>query len=143
MLSRQQLAALLVAVTFVLAGAAWALSSPPGSAPDDDRHLASIWCGWGISSGVCDSPATPGGPRMVRADAVYSPCFAFHPEISGSCSYTLGSEPVNARPYGSDYPPLFYAAMRTFVSDSLDTSVVLMRLANALLGAVLLGAAVA
>ncbi len=140
---RRQFAALLVGVTFVFAATAWAVSSPPGSAPDDDRHLPSIWCGWGISAGTCDPPATPGGLRRVRSDLVRAPCFAFNPEKSGACTYALGHELVAARTFDGEYPPVFYAAMRIFVGNSVATSVVLMRFANVLLGAVLLGAAVA
>jgi hypothetical protein len=141
---RRQIPALLVAVTFVLAGGAWAVSSPAGSSPDDDYHLASIWCGWGVSEGTCEAPADPGGERLVRGDVVHAPCIAFHSETSGSCSYGLDASPVPARTNADGaYPPLFYATMRVFVGDGVATSVVRMRLCNLLLGAVMLGAAVA
>ena len=29
--------------------AGWSLASPAGSSPDDDYHLASIWCAQGLS----------------------------------------------------------------------------------------------
>src|SRR4051794_36991333 len=139
----RNLQSLLVAVAFCLAGAAWAVSSPPGSSPDDDYHLASIWCGWGVSTGTCGEPNEPGGLRLVRRDAIGAPCYAFHAETSGSCIYDLQSEPVPARSnQDGTYPPVFYAAMRTFVGENVGTSVLRMRLANVLLTGCLLAAAI-
>ena len=37
----------LCALALVAVGLAWSLASPAGSSPDDDFHLASIWCATG------------------------------------------------------------------------------------------------
>ena len=41
----------LLAFWVVLVG--WAMASPMGSAPDDDYHLASIWCAEGVAADAC------------------------------------------------------------------------------------------
>lgn len=33
---------------------AWAFASPAGSSPDDDYHLASIWCAQGERDSICE-----------------------------------------------------------------------------------------
>ena len=33
-----------VTLAAIVCGAMWALSSPPGSSPDDNYHQATIWC---------------------------------------------------------------------------------------------------
>ena len=40
----------LVPLLAILALACWALASPVGSSPDDNFHLASIWCAGGNES---------------------------------------------------------------------------------------------
>ena len=41
-------------VAFFVMCAGWALTSPPGSSPDDDFHLTSIWCAAGTQDGRCE-----------------------------------------------------------------------------------------
>jgi hypothetical protein len=129
---------LIVALTFLFAGAAWAVSSTPGSSPDDDFHLPSIWCADLSDSSSC--PKTDSQPS-VPVNVVRAPCYAFNATVSGACSYSLSHEPVPARVNDGIYPGLFYDAMHLFVGDSVAESVVRMRLANTVLAALLLGAA--
>lgn len=132
----------------------WALASPPGSSPDDDFHLASIWCSWGADAAGCtvlEEPAPTDHLTVSVPDLAIesSHCAAFKPEVSGGCSY-LNPDGSSAQPdpevyvmraNNRSYPELFYAMMRPFVVDSAATSVVLMRLASAVLGIALLVAA--
>lgn len=140
------LAGVLVGVTFFLMAAAWAVTSPPGSSPDDDFHLSSIWCAWGDSPDLCqhvDGTFRPGeAAALVPADVARAACFAFKSNDSGACYYTLDKQLVPARINGGSYPGLFYVVMRAFVTDTATRSVLLMRGVNALLAALLLGAAV-
>lgn len=143
---RAMLPAVLVAMTLMLTGTAWALSSPAGSSPDDDFHLASIWCAWGGEPGTCDIRKT--GPNQevafVAIDVVRAPCFAYDANKSGACSFGLSQREVPAR-INNDrgYPGLFYTAMRLFVRDSVPESVLTMRIVNLLLASVMLGATIA
>jgi hypothetical protein len=129
-----------VALAFFCAGTAWALSSAPGSSPDDNFHLASIWCAWGTDANNCH---VQNGTHTVPADVVNAACFAFNSSTSGACSYALKRDFVPAAVNSGEYPGLFYLGMRGFVGNSVAGSVVRMRIANVCLATVLLGAAIA
>lgn len=139
-------AASLTSALLLAFGAAWAVSSPPGSSPDDDYHLASIWCAWGERAGVCEQEEAGSagvGSAQVPVDVVRAPCFAYDATASGACGYSLpSSDLVGARVNDGSYPGLFYLTMRLFVHGSVDEAVVAMRITNVVLAAVLLGAAI-
>jgi hypothetical protein len=116
----------------------WGLASPVGSSPDDDFHLASIWCGQGQASG-CQAAAASDERTVYRDLVIDSVCFAFNPNASASCQGAdFGQNPsdVVTTPRGNFtglYPPLFYFTMRFLVGPDIDTSVLLMRAANSVL----------
>lgn len=136
---------LLIGVLVVLlwlAGAAWAFASPTLSSPDDDYHLARIYC----AAGVADCSA--GGVRTY-------PCFAWQPGVSGDClpreavSMTVDT-PKALQPSGSllvpptdgisdGRPALYETVMAPLVGDTLDRTSSAVRLANVTL-AVLMAA---
>jgi hypothetical protein len=123
------------------------------SSPDDDFHLASIWCAWGQRASGCRllGEPDPSGPLAVDIDPLgpyVSDCMAFHPETSGSCIFvrpdgTTGL--VEDRNYPSranngGYPRLFYATMRLLVTPNVQLSIVVMRWVNFMIaGCLLLG----
>lgn len=112
---------------------AWAYSSPVGSSPDDDFHLAAIWCGLGERAGVCENPGDGTLHRLVPAPLPVAPCYAFNDEQSGDCwiADTPGMTMVVRANADGLYPPLFYATMSSLVGDDVQTSVIVMRLFNA------------
>lgn len=119
----------------------WAISSPVGATPDEDYHLASIWCGQGFRENYCE-PATAKNERVIPETLLRaSQCFAFAPGQPAGC-IDYSSEPkistsrVNSN---SSYPPIFYWANSWFVSGSIEISVLLMRIFNALIFIVPLG----
>ena len=115
---------------------AWAFASPVGASPDDDYHLASIWCGQGVREGLCE-PGDEPGERRVPAGLINTPaCYAFQPEQSGACgdpqdTSLVGTTRGNFANGG--YPPVFYAAMSVFAGENQAQSVIAMRVVNALL----------
>jgi len=124
----------------------WGLSSPVGSSPDDDFHLASIWCGLGERDGLC-GPGTGDTSREVNRDLVVtSVCYAYDPEKSAGCQGDgFGEDPatrvVTERGnFAGLYPPVFYAVTSLFASQNLDVSTILVRGFNALLFIGLVGA---
>ena len=126
-----------------LALAAWAVSSPVGSSPDDDYHLASIWCGDGIRSGLCESGSNDKS-RLVPLAIAYSICYAYNPELNATCQENnlainsdLFYETERLNTTGL-YPPLFYSLLGLFASDHLQLSVIVMRLFNSALFTMLL-----
>ncbi|QUW18566.1 DUF2142 domain-containing protein [Agrococcus sp. Marseille-Q4369] len=131
---RRLVALIAVPVAMVVALLSWAVSSPPGSSPDDDFHMASIWCAGGPVDDRCE--IVDDDARLVP-DAIspVAACYVFVPTSAGACPVREGVMTPTDRGNWVDesYPPLFYSAMSAFVSDDIQTSVVLMRAANAVL----------
>lgn len=134
-------------VLLLLTLCSWALSSPAGSSPDDDFHVASIWCAYGEREGLCESSDRAETERLVPAPIVHMTCFAFNEQVSGECqngtTETPSAEllPVNHGNWnGATYPPLFYGLFGLFASQNVAVSIVAIRLVNALLATVLLTA---
>ncbi|KRA22242.1 hypothetical protein ASD65_17220 [Microbacterium sp. Root61] len=96
--------------------------------------MASIWCAGGDVEGRCEATSSPDYMMLPGEIVKGSKCFAFYPEQSASC-------PLPDRMIRTDrgnwldhsYPPYFYSVMSVFVTDDLETSIVLMRSFNALL----------
>lgn len=115
---------------------AWSFASPVGSSPDDDFHLASIWCGIGERTGLCELPdeAANAAPtsRMVPAALINSPCFAFKPEQDAGCWDPAVQELALVERANVDnlYPRLFYGTASLFASTDPQLSVIAIRLAN-------------
>lgn len=137
-----------VTMAAIVCGAMWALSSPPGSSPDDNYHQATIWC---VDASATTSPDTcrvvgeseTTGGRVVEVPAlVANPnCFAFVPTESGACQRPLKSALATTETIDNgSYPGGFYRVMHLLVRDSIPESIVAMRIANVTLAALLLGA---
>ncbi|QGQ18886.1 DUF2142 domain-containing protein [Cellulomonas sp. JZ18] len=132
------LAALLVALL------GWALASPVGATPDEDYHLASIWCGQGERDGLCEA-GDGETSREVQQRLLSSPCYAFEPAESAACQgpvMTEDTELVDSERgnFVGAYPPVFYFVMSIFVGDEVADSVLVMRAVNALLVVLLVAA---
>jgi len=130
---RPILLAVLIPVLAFVALSAWAFSSPVGSSPDDDFHLAAIWCGLGEREGLCEDPGDGGFERLVPAPLESASCFAFHTERTGDC-WTPETDGLTEVPRANAdglYPPLFYGTMSVFASPDVQTSVIAMRSFNA------------
>lgn len=122
-----QVAAGLAATVLLLAAlAAWALASPVGSSPDDNFHLANIYCS--------------AGQANCRAEGVREvPCYAGDGNVSADCQHDAGVEvPSTTGIRGGWYPPLYYSTMSTVVGDTVRTTTLTVRLANSVLAVVLL-----
>lgn len=128
------LAVLLSFLSFV----SWGISSPVGSSPDDDFHLASIWCGQGPATNECEL-GTSENTRIVPADLAYSICYAYNSETSGECQGSTFNTGISGNfetargNFTGLYPPVFYYTMNFFVGPGIEKSVLLMRLFNILL----------
>ena len=141
----RHLATVVVALGAVVCGAMWALSSPPGSSPDDNYHQATIWCvGATATSDTCHvvGESATGGRRVEVPALVANPnCYAFVPTESGACQRSLRGQMVETEAIDNgQYPGGFYRVMHLFVGDSIAESIVLMRMVNVGLAALLLGA---
>lgn len=158
-----------VALCGALTLACWGATTPTGSSPDDDFHLASIWCANGpvkgaVTGDVCtEVTGHRGQGTVVRVlpEAVAladcrtwftstSACEAY--KVSQICDhYTGPPSPVCTRDLkpgtgahaANDglYPGGFYKAMHLFTSGDATASIVWMRVANAMLAMLVIGLA--
>ena len=122
-----------IALTLV-ALSAWAFSSPAGSSPDDDFHLASIWCGQGERDGLCEQ-VTPDS-AFVPENVVRAPCFAFNEKATAECQSGLSPSLIevgHVNVVERSYPGGFYWVHSLFAGKDVHLSVLLMRLVNVLL----------
>ena len=149
MKSTSWIAATVVAtVAAIVCGAMWALSSPPGSSPDDNYHQTTIWCVGATATSSPDTCRVDGtsqttGGRVVTVPALVGnpSCYAFVPAESGACQRPLeGGQVTTEAVDGGTYPGGFYRVMHLLVRDSIPESIVAMRVANVVLAALLLGA---
>ncbi len=141
-------AILVICASIVLS--TWALASPPGSSPDDEFHLASIWCATGVGSTTCPQE-NDGEVLLPKAIAVApgqgKPCFVPYPDTSGLCLFTGNTNELV--PHSEDrinsgaYPPVYYRVMHGWVSSHAVASATLMRLFNGALAVALLFATLA
>lgn len=133
------LGALLVALL------AWAVASPVGASPDEDYHLASIWCAQGERDGLCAPGDGPERREVQRRLLTAQGCYNFQPEESAACqaermadsTTTLESDRGN---FNGSYPPVFYFVQGLLASERVIDAVLLMRAANALFAVLLLAA---
>ncbi len=129
-------------VAALIAGAMWTISSPPGSTPDEDFHLGSIWCAWGVEvTGCVEGGKYPdgvagGNVAVVPALAPTSHQCYFIPQIGGgpntsaACQDKPENQTQNFRTNSGDYPSGFYSFMRLFVGPDSKQSVIIMRLVS-------------
>jgi hypothetical protein len=121
---------------FVALGA-WSLSSSVGASPDDDFHLASIWCGAGEKPGLCEDTGQE-GHRLVLPGLVQSGCYVFEPAQSAECQeenqiFTRSTLIDTTRgSFISNYPPVYYAMMSGFATSDIPLSVIAIRIINSL-----------
>jgi hypothetical protein len=118
----------------------WAYASPVGASPDEDYHLASIWCGQGFAEGVCEPGAAAGSRRVPAEFPDEMVCYRWEPTQSAACQVAPTGELVDTDRgnFAGMYPPVFYWVFGTFTADAISVSVLAMRLINVLLFVALL-----
>ena len=138
--------AILAAVAAMITLLCWALSSPPGSSPDDTFHMNSIWCGQGLSEDHCQGEPGDTVTRIVPHQVTTPQCFTGNGGASAGCRATdyddsmtpdASTEIGNWR--GGGYPPVYYGFMNLFIQDTLDESITMMRSVNSALVVLLVG----
>lgn len=118
----------------LLAMFTWALASPAGSSPDDNFHLASIWCGQSDRAELCSTAQNQYWEVPSSAYEAAS-CFAYHPEIGASCQDELlhtssGLVPAPHSNQDHSYPPGFYSTLSIFASKDVSSAVLVIRSFN-------------
>lgn len=123
-----------IPVLLFLALAGWAVATPVGSTPDEDFHLASIWCGLGDRAGLCE-PGPNANEREVPEALIQAPCFRNVATKTATCQ-NLGDTALTATKRVNatgEYPPIYYAVTGILASRSVAASVLAIRLFNAAL----------
>ena len=131
---------LLLGMSLLVAFVAWAFASPVASSADDRFHHTSTWCAWG-SWAQCQ--VGPDGEALVPAQLADA-CFTSDSTISAACQKSGTSEwisPGGALSSAAGRPLLVYQWQRLFVTNSIETSVLGIRIANAILASLVLTAA--
>jgi len=112
----------------------WAFSSPVGSSPDEDYHLASIWCAAGDRTSLCEQSGAP-GVRFVPLAFTNDPCYSRDSTEAATCQEGAFTDPelvLSSRGnFTGAYPPVFYGTMSMLATDDVQTSVLMMRMLNA------------
>jgi hypothetical protein len=111
---------------FISAG--WAFASPPGSSPDEDAHLTTAWCQSKYGSENCvEIPL-----RVVESGK----CFFLDADTIPTCENKLSDS--NVAPERILSGNIYYRVISNLIEESsIDRSIVLMRLLNALIFSVL------
>lgn len=127
----------LVPILILVALTAWGLASPMGSSPDDDFHLASAWCASINPAAGCEE-GTAANNREVPEILLKSACYLPSPATSAGCQarldFDVSSTELSQRGnFVGGYPPVFYAVMGLFATPDVVSSVLVMRLVNALI----------
>lgn len=135
---RRVLFALGIMLLAFLSLGAWAVASPVGSSPDEDFHLASIWCGAGEREGLCGQGSSP-DHRAIPNSIEDSICYAHDNEQSAACQgdtfFQAGFELIDSKRVntGGQYPSGYYFWTSWFASDNLTVSVLVIRVLQAAL----------
>lgn len=112
----------------------WLSSSPIGSSPDDDYHLASIWCAPGHVTNLCKE-TNSAQTREISTQFKELICFAHKPDLGGVCQQNLSSNPgilVESKRgnFNSKYPNIYYQTASFFVDDNIISSALRIRILN-------------
>lgn len=129
------------ALGIFLALGAWSLASPVGSSPDDNFHLASIWCGQGERPGLCEKGDKEPW-RLVPHELSIGLCYVAQPTVTGKCTedhLVVTEDMVPTKNVNSKglYPPGYYWTYSLFVIPNVAVTTLAIRLTNAALFAIL------
>jgi hypothetical protein len=137
---RLLISGLLASSALIISLVSWTLSSPPGSSPDENFHVGSIWCADGEKDGRCEYVDYSREEIVNRVEVphVMDTCFIFYSAQSGDCSWDSKSvKPELVANSNGQYPNLYYQTMNVLVSEHTQVSALLMRLFNSSLASFL------
>lgn len=140
------LAGLVGAVATFVALLAWSVASPPVSSPDEDYHLGSIWCPPPAEASGCRLGTKDGKPAVyVPEEMAARPCYVGKTSASAECTNRLSDDTfvLSTRFDQGDYPGPYYHAMHVFAGPDVDRAVLTIRVVNAAIGVLFIGAALA
>jgi hypothetical protein len=136
----------LIAISIIggfLVLAAWGISAPVGSSPDDGKHLPSIWCAYGEQPDICayEGPNNTNLGQATVPEGLGWPhgCWSWKPDQSAACVGFRDIPLTEQVRVSADIsflqqtPGLFYKTMYWLTDNNLEQSILRIRLANILL----------
>lgn len=133
-LIHSSLVLLLLLTTLVI----WGFSSPPGSAPDDDFHLVSMWCSTSNSNKYCDKDEN--NELILAPEALLkAKCYSDSTQEKVLCPNFLLNEissskiPTNRINSDLRYPGGFHNFFGLLVNENFSNSVYLVRIINSII----------
>jgi hypothetical protein len=134
---RALVASLGVATLALITFASWGVGSSVGSAPDDQVHMASIWCS-GFAGETCEVIEET-GERLIPSGLKEAMCTTQNPFQSAGCQPLLNlKDPpmISTRDVNTvtgAYPAGFYMTMNLLVQDDIERAITSMRIANGII----------
>ena len=103
----------------------WSIASPILSAPDAANHIAHVWCSSNLDNNYCTKDPEVDGNYIIPTSSNF--CYPRNTLISSACiSPTTSSQSIST----SNYSSLFFRVLNVFVTNNMNTSIILMRLFN-------------
>lgn len=136
--------AALVVLAFCFAlvsGFSWVVASAPGSSPDDDYHLVSMWCPRPVTES-CATKVVQGQLRVGVPEALPgSTCSSFHVDISQAMCNRYSDKRISysLRYDDGNYPYGYYHFNHMFKPLGVQGLVIASRTANMVIALALLG----
>lgn len=119
--------------------ACYSVSSPIGSGPDTDFHLANIWCGWGEAQGLCENQGQINGVPSAEVPFMFQMCDERTIESFPACEFeTEHPRSQFLRTHSGPDQNLYYKIMRVFASENPVTGVIQIRILNSVIASLIL-----
>ncbi len=124
-----------IILTWSIVLISWTFTSPVGSSPDEDYHLASIYCAGGYKTGICEPSTYPYAKKVPSPTLNSGSCFVVNQFESANCQLTSGVldtwELIDTiRLDYSSGDVLYYSLANLLVDDDIQVSVLKVRLLN-------------
>ena len=127
---------LLTSVTLFLSLFAWSVSSPIGSGVDSDFHLGSIWCARGERDGLCENRNIASSSAVVPF--MFQMCNGQNIYFLPNCAISTENPLTQSVRIASDSrQSVYYWVAHSFASLNVNRSVVLIRLFNSAITALI------
>lgn len=125
----------------LVSGFSWVVASAPGSSPDDDYHLVSMWCPRPVTES-CATKVVEGQLRVgVPAALPGATCSSFHVDISQAMCNRYSDKRISysLRYDDGNYPYGYYHFHHMFKPLGVQGLVIASRTANMVIALALLG----
>ncbi|MEI6096137.1 MAG: DUF2142 domain-containing protein [Gammaproteobacteria bacterium] len=116
---------LISALLLLLTLGSWSIASPILSAPDAANHIAHIWCSTSFDNDHCEKDTEELGTYRIPTSSSF--CYPENTLMSAACASPATSIQTIST---SNYPSLFFRVLNFFVTDRMNTSIILMRFFN-------------